>query len=182
MRGYFRESKALALLDNLVIRHPDVPDFLASQARLHHKLGSFYRQMERWEEAESSFRKAVDLQRALVTQFPESTYYAVWTATFRLALADALMRREQPGEAVSELQGAIADLSLQVKRQPTMISLHELLVAAYGQLEIAWRQTGQVPLADEAARQAEQERALAPLDSGWTRQPAADETPKTTKR
>lgn len=156
-----RFSKALALLDSLVIKHPDIPDFLASQARLHHKLGAFHRQMDRWQEAEGSFRKAMALQHLLVAQFPESPYYTVWMATFRMALADALMRREQPGEAVSELQGAIADLSLQAKRQPRAASLHERLAAAYGQLELALRLTGQASLADEAARQAKQERALA---------------------
>jgi serine/threonine protein kinase len=156
-----RFSKGLALLENLVIRHPDVPDFLASEARLYHKLGSFYRQMDQWDKAEGGFRKAVDLQRGLVAQFPASAYYAVWMATFRMALADALMWREQSGEAVSELQETITDLSFTLKRQPTMASLHELLATAYGQFEIALRRTGQDPLAAEAARKAEQERALA---------------------
>ena len=154
-----RFGKSLALLEKLVIRHPDVPDFIAAQARIHHKQGSYHRQMERWAEAEREFRKAVAIQAPLVSQFPDAPYYGLWMATFRIALADALIRRDRAGEARAELAGTLATLLCQVQQRPEILPLHDLLAMAYARLEIALRQSGEKSLADEAARQAEQERS-----------------------
>jgi len=93
-----------------------------------------------------------------VKQFPDAPYYSLWLATYHLALADALIRRDQPGAARTELEGTIAALSLQLKQRPEMNSLHDLLALGYSQLERALRQLGEKRLADEAARKAEQER------------------------
>ena len=153
-----RFGKALALLERLVVEHPDVPDFLSSEARLHHKLGSFYRQMEHWADAEQSFRKAVAIQALLVSQFPDAPYYGLWTANFRVALADALIRLNRPGEARTELDGTISALLAELNQRPGMDSLHDMLALAYFQLEIAFRQTGDKDHADEAASKAEHER------------------------
>jgi serine/threonine protein kinase len=153
-----RFGKALALLERLVAEHPDVPDFLFSEARLHHKLGSFYRQMEHWADAEQSFRKAVAIQALLVSQFPDAPYYGLWMANFRIALADALIRLDRPGEARTELDGTIPALLAKLNQRPGMDSLHDMLALAYSRLEIAFRQTGDKEHADEAASKAEQER------------------------
>jgi tetratricopeptide (TPR) repeat protein len=156
-----RFGKSLALLEKLVIKHPDVPDFLAAEARLHDKLGSFHRQMERWADAEQSYRKAVAIQARLVSQFPDVPYYGLWMATFRIAVADALIRRNQPGEARAELEGTISTLVRQLELRPETHPPHDLLALGYAKLEIALRQTGEKGLADEAARKAEQERNAA---------------------
>jgi serine/threonine protein kinase/tetratricopeptide (TPR) repeat protein len=153
-----RLSKSLVLLERLVSRDPDVPDFLAAEARIYHKLGSFQWKMERWAEAELSFRKAIAIQGPLVDQFPDEPYYGLWMATFRIALADALIRQNQPGAARSELEGTISALLLQLQQRPEAAPLHDLLASAYSRLEIAMRQLGEKSLADEAARKAEQER------------------------
>ena len=153
-----RFSKSLALLERLVSKHPDVPDFLASQARVHHKLGSFHRQMEHWADAEQSFRKAIAIQALLVNQFPNAPYYGVWMATFRIALADTLIRQDQPREARAELDETISALLLELKRRPEMSFFHDLLALGYSQLEIALRQAGDETLAEEAGRKADQER------------------------
>ena len=87
-----RFNQALVLLEKLVLQHPEVPDFAAAEARLHHKLGSFHRQLGRWPDAAESFRKAVALHANLVKQFPDAPYYGLWMETFRLALEDALNR------------------------------------------------------------------------------------------
>jgi tetratricopeptide (TPR) repeat protein len=153
-----RLGRSLALLEKLAIQHPDVPDFLVSEAHLHHKLGSFHRRMERWADAEQSFRKAIAIQALLVNQFPDAPYHGLWMATFRIALADALIRQDRPGEARTELEGTISTLWLELKQRPEMHSLHDMLALGYSQLEIALRQAGEKALADEAARKAEQER------------------------
>ena len=153
-----RFGKCLALLEKLVIKHPDVPDFLAAEARILDKLGSFHRQMERWDDAERGFRQAVALQTPLVKQFPDSPYHGLWLATYRIALADALIRRDRPTEARRELEETVAALLRQLEQRPEMQSPHDLLALGYARLAIALRQAGERSLADEAARKAEQER------------------------
>jgi eukaryotic-like serine/threonine-protein kinase len=138
-----RFNGALALLERLVIQHPDVPDFLASEARILHKLGSFHRQMERWDDAERCFRQATDLQVRLANQFPDAPYYSLWLATFRIALAEALTRRDQLREARVELEKTVDELQRELKKRPDTSGLHDLLSIAYAQLEKASGQTEQ---------------------------------------
>ena len=151
-------KKALALLEKLVVEHQDVPDFRASEARIHHKLGSFYGQMEHWDDAEQNFRKAIAIQSPLVKQFPDAPYYGLWMANFHIALADALTRLNRSAEARSELNETISALLAELNQRPDMDALHDMVALAYSQLEIALRQAGENDQADEAARKAEQER------------------------
>jgi serine/threonine protein kinase/tetratricopeptide (TPR) repeat protein len=153
-----RFGKALALLEKLVAKYPEVPDFLTAQARLHDKLGAFHRQLERWEEAEQNFRRAIAIQAPLVRQFPEAPHYGLWLATFRIALADALIRRGQSGEARTELEDTLATLLRQLAGHPEMPRPYGLLELGYSRLEMALRQAGERDLADEAGRQAEAQR------------------------
>jgi len=153
-----RFGKALALLERLVGEHPDVPDFLSSQARTYHKLGSFYRQMGRWTDAEQNFHQAVAVQSLLVSQFHDAPYYGLWMANFRIALADALIWLNRSGEARTELDGTISTLLAELKQRPEMDALHDMLALAYSRLEIAFRQTGDLDQADEASRKAALER------------------------
>jgi serine/threonine protein kinase/tetratricopeptide (TPR) repeat protein len=153
-----RFGKSLALLDKLVLQHPDVPEFLTAKARVHDKLGAFHRQMEQWPEAERNFRQAIAIQASLVKQFPDAPYHSLWLATFRIALADALLRRNQPGEARTELEATITALLHQQEQKPAMQPPHELLALGYSKLEIALRQLGEKALANEAAHKAGQER------------------------
>jgi len=156
-----RFGKSLALLEKLAVKYPDIPDFLAAEARIHDKLGAFHRGLDHWAEAEQSFRKAVVLQAALVKEFPDRLYYDVWMATFRIALADALLHRNQPGEARAELEDAISTLLRQLARRPEIQPPHNLLALGYSKLAIALRQAGDKDKANEAARKAEQQRTSA---------------------
>lgn len=154
-----RFGKALVLLGRLVTQHPDIPDFAAAQARMHDKLGSFQRQMERWAEAEKNFRQAIAVQEPLVRQFPEVPQYGLWMATFRIALADALLQQSRPEEARTELQDTLSTLGRQLGRTPGTSPPHDLLALGYSKLETALRRTGENDLADEAARNAQRERS-----------------------
>ena len=91
-------------------------------------------------------------------QFPDAPYYGLWMATFRIALADALIRRNQPGEARTELEETISALLRQRDQRPDILPPHELLALGYSKLAIALRQAGEEGKADEAAHKAEQER------------------------
>ena len=156
-----RFGKSLALLEALVLQHPDVPDFRAAEARLHDKLGAFHRHMERWAEAEQSFRQAIAIQKSLVKQFPDAANYGVWMATFRIALADALLQRNQPREARTELEETISTLLHQLERRPELPAPHDLLAMGYSKLATTLRQLGERSLADQATRKAAEERAAA---------------------
>jgi len=152
-----RLGKSLALLEKLVAQYPDVPDFPAAEARIHDKLGAFHRQWEQWTEAEQRFRKAIALQTPLVKQFPEAPYYSLWLATFRIALADALIRQNQPSEARTELEETISALRRQWEQRPELSPPRDLLALGYSRLAVALRQLGERDAADEAELQAERE-------------------------
>jgi hypothetical protein len=79
-------------------------------------------------------------------------------ATFRIALADTLIRLDQTSEARTELQATVSTLVLQLKQRPEIHAFHEVLALGYSKLAIALRQTGEDDQAEEAARKAEQER------------------------
>ena len=83
-------------------------------------------------------------------------------ATYRIALADALIRRNQPREARTELEEAISALLRQLAQRPEVHSPHELLALGYSTLEMALREDGEDGMADEAARKAENERTAVP--------------------
>ena len=151
-------DKSVALLQRLVTQYPEVPDFPAAEARIYDNLGSFYRQMDRWADAEQNFRKAIAVQAPLVKQFPEASYYGLWMATYRIALADALIRRDQPAEAGKELEETMGTLLRQLQQKPEVPPPHELLALGYSKLAVALREIGETDRADEAARKAEQER------------------------
>jgi len=151
-------GKGLALLDKLVTQHPDIPDFLAAEARLHDKLGAVHRQMERWEEAERSFRQAIAMQAELLRRFPETPGYRLWMATFRIALGDVLIRRNQPTEARGELEESLSTLRRLVEQTPEMRPPHEVLALGYDRLAMALRQTGDPARAEEMARKAKEAR------------------------
>jgi hypothetical protein len=99
--------------------------------------------MERWDDAERCFRQATDLQVRLSNQFPDAPYYSLWLATFRIALAEALIRRDQLSEARVELEKTVDELQLELKKRPHTSGLHDLLAIAYAQLEKASGQTEQ---------------------------------------
>jgi eukaryotic-like serine/threonine-protein kinase len=154
-----RLEKCRSLLEELVARNPDIPDFLAAQARVYDKLGVLHRHSERWAEAEENFRKAIALQGTLVKQFPGVPYYNLWMAAFRVALADVLIRQNRSSQALIELDGTLSSLLHQLEKSPEIPRPHDLLALAYSRLAMALRQTGEREQADEAARKAEEERS-----------------------
>ncbi len=153
-----RLGKALVLLEKLVAQHPEVPDFAATEARVHDKLGAFQRQIGHWPEAEQQFRKAIAVQVSLVKEFPEAPYYGLWMATFRIALADALAHQDRATEAQADLQEAIGSLERQLEQRPEVPRPHNLLALGYSRLAMVLRQAGQREQADQATRKAEEER------------------------
>lgn len=155
-----RFHRAAALLDKLVAQHPNIPEYLAAQAHIYHKLGSFFRQTDRMADAEQSLRRAMAIQYSLVEQFPNAPYYKVWLGTFQIALGDVLIRSNQLQEARSMLEEAVAMLTRLLIDQPEMTFIHSQLARGYSNLAIALRQSGQREAAARAEQRAEQERSL----------------------
>lgn len=156
-----RLAKSVTLLRQLTAEHPDVPDFPAAQARAYDKLGSFHRHIEDWEKAERDFREAILLQAPLVKLFPDAPSYWQWMATFRIALADVLLHRNQAEEARNILEETISTLMHEIQQNPRIEPPHGLLALGYSKLAVSLRQLGQKDQASEAERKAEHEASLA---------------------
>jgi len=155
-----RFHKAAALLDKLVSQHPNIPEYLTAQAHVYHKLGSFYRQADRFTDAEQSLRKAISIQSSLTEQFPDAPYYRVWLGTLQIALGDVLTRSNHLQEACSILEETIAMLTRLLTDQPEMTFVHGQLARTYSNLAISLRQSGQREAAAQAQRQSEHEQSL----------------------
>ena len=158
-----RFHNAAALLDKLVAQHPNIPEYLTAQAHVYHKLGSFFRQTDRFTDAEQSLRKAISIQSAITEQFPNAPYYRVWLGTFQIALGDVLTRSNQLQEARSTLEEAVAMLTRLLTDQPEMTFIHSQLSRAYSDLAVALRQSGQRDAAIQADQRARRERDLVGL-------------------
>jgi eukaryotic-like serine/threonine-protein kinase len=152
--------RAADILDSLVARHPNIPEYLTAQAHIHHKLGAFFRQTDRFPEAEQSLQKAVAIQSSLAGQFPNAPYYKVWLGTFQIALGDVLIRSRKLPEALPILEEATGMLTRLLTDQPEMTFLHGQLARGYSNLAIALRQSGQREAAAQAEQRAQQERSL----------------------
>ncbi len=155
-----RFHKAATLLDELVAQHPNIPEYLTAQAHVCHKLGSFFRQTERFTDAEQSLRKAVSIQSSLTEQFPDAPYYRVWLGTLQIALGDVLSRSNQHQAACSTLEEGIAILTRLLTDQPEMTFIHGQLARSYFNLAIALRQSGQRDAATQAQQQSVHEQSL----------------------
>ncbi len=155
-----RLRKAMALSQQLTAQHPNVPEYLASQARLHHRLGEVLRKMRRLDDAEESDRKALEIQAQLVKSFPEVVTYQVWEAAFRNSLADLLLLRDRLGEARAIADTNIARASRLLDDHPELRYLHALLMQANRTLAAALRRGGEAEQASKADAQAEMHRSM----------------------
>ena len=155
-----RLAKSMALLERLTTQHPDIPDFPAAEARACEKSGAFHRQIGDWEKAEQEFRQAIALQAPLLKSFPGVPSYGLWMATLRIALADAMLHRNEPEEARKILGETISTLMGQLQTRPDIPPPHGLLALGYSKLAVALRQIGEKNQADEAERKAKHEQSL----------------------
>ena len=153
-----RLRKALTLSERLVVQHPNVPEYLASQARVYHKLGKVFRKMHRLDDAEKSDRKALEVQTQLARDFPEIVTYQVWEAAFRNSLADLLLLRGDLAEAKSVAETNIARTSRLLDDHPELWYLHAILMNANRTLAAALRRSGHRGAAFQVEQAAEEHR------------------------
>ena len=153
-----RILKALALSEELTADHPQVAEYLASQAQIHHKLTAVLLRSGRHDEAEQSERKALLCQQKLVERAPDVVPFRIWLSAFRTSLADVLLTTGKLDEAKDQLQNAARTLDDLLGAHPEMWYLHGPLMGANETLAGIFRQAGRDDLASRAATQAEQHR------------------------
>ena len=154
-----RLRKALTLSQQLTAQHPNVPEYLASQARIHHRLGEVLRQSQRLDDAEASDRMALNIQTQLAQGFPEVITYQVWEAAFRNSLADLLLRRDKLAELRVIADTNITRTSRLLHDHPELVYLHALLMETHRTLAAALRRSGDTDQAAKVDAQAEMHRS-----------------------
>jgi len=156
-----RLDKALAISEKLVATHPHVPQYLVSQAHIHHSLGSVLRKMHQLDEAETSDRRAVTILASLAKRYPKVLSHQVYLGAYRNSLTDLLLRRDKHSEARVLLSRTIVDLEAFLSRNPEMRFLHTLLADSNRTLAAVLRRTGQPDQAQKAARREQEHRNAA---------------------
>jgi tetratricopeptide (TPR) repeat protein len=154
-----RLSSALEVARRLTAGHPNVPEYLASRARLHHKYADLLRRTHRLADAIEHNREALTIQRGLVEGFPEIAGYRVWEAAFGNALAECLLRDGRGAEARRLAGETIDRLDAMRSGDPEMWYLHGLLADAHRTLAGALRGQGLAERAEKADRLADAHRA-----------------------
>lgn len=146
-------EKALAISEELVAEHPNVPDYAVSQVHIRLRLSGLL-----WLSdptgAEAMLRKAFDLQSALVRRFPNTSFYNFSMGIIQDLLAGLFQQRGKLPEARSMLEGSIASLKAAIQRDPNA-PIRGVLAYNYMRLADLLRRMGDDKAAAEATRQAE---------------------------
>ena len=146
-------EKALAISEDLVAKHPNIPDYAGSQVFIRLRLAGMLRERDR-PGAESNLRKALDLQSALVRRYPRTTSYKFEMSMIQESLSAVLEEGDNLPEARTMLQASIASLTELSQADPKGPPLRGILAHHYISLSDLLRRMGEVEAADEAAAQA----------------------------
>ncbi|MGO9114065.1 MAG: protein kinase domain-containing protein [Thermoguttaceae bacterium] len=146
-------EQALALAEQLVAEHPNIPDYAFSSVNTRLRLcGSL------WESdptrAEANLRKALDVQSTLVRRFPENSSYKFSMAMIQESLGRLLMEHGRLPEARSALQDCIASFKEVLRHDVKAGFVRFILAKNYMDLAEVLRDMGEDKAAEEAARQA----------------------------
>ncbi|MEO2034219.1 MAG: serine/threonine-protein kinase [Planctomycetaceae bacterium] len=110
-----RLTHASSTIAELVEANPQVPEYRAFQAGIHHKMGTILMRLRFQSEAEQHYMTAIDIFKSLASRFPESaSYYEMRGVWARWSLASLLMQHdsvESVTRARDELLTALGDLN-----------------------------------------------------------------------
>ena len=157
-----RFRMALKISEELVAEHPNVPEFVASQAEILLKLEFVLRWAGQIEDADGLLRKALDLQSSLARRFPKVLRYQLQTATLELSLARNLRDRDQPA-ARSLLESSVARLDDLLEAAPTNWPVHWILSLHYSELATLLCEMNQPEAANAVERRAKEHGVEMPL-------------------
>jgi serine/threonine protein kinase len=112
-----RLRRARELVDQLAGEMPGNLDYVQSQIHVYAKLGAVMQRLARPDDAESSYRRAIEFAGSLMERSKNPVRATIDRADVREALALLVLERGQQDEARSLLEGAVGDLqSLQIAR------------------------------------------------------------------
>jgi tetratricopeptide (TPR) repeat protein len=129
-----RFRMALKISEELVAEHPNVPEFVASQAEILLKLEFVLRGAGQREDADGLLRRALDLQSSLARRFPKVLRYQMQTAMLELSLARNLRGRDQLAAAHALLKSSVARLEKTSGTNATEWRIRWILAHHYSEL------------------------------------------------
>ncbi len=146
-------EKALALSEQLVAEHPNIPDYAVSSVNIRLRLAQSFRAADP-ARAEANLRKALDVQAALVRRFPQSPAYKFWLAAIEESLGGLFQEHGRLGEARSALQDCIASFKDVLRSDAQAGHVRGILARNYMSLADVLRRMGEEQAAEEATRKA----------------------------
>jgi tetratricopeptide (TPR) repeat protein len=146
-------EKALAISEELVAEHPNIPDYAVSQVFIRLRLANVLQESDR-SGAESNLRKALDLQSALVRHYPKTHSYKFGMALIYESLAVLLEKRGVLSEARCMLQASIDALRELSQNDPKAPPLQGIIAQHYRSLADLLRRMGEKQAAADADAQA----------------------------
>jgi tetratricopeptide (TPR) repeat protein len=141
---------ARALIDELAASAPDNVEYAQSQVHVHAKLATVLARLGRPDEAETSYRHAIELENALVDRSPQPTRVRLDRSDTREALAVLLLSQDRPSDVRGLLDRAAADLQSLAAGS----SVSPPLADRFRGLAEAYRKLGAPDRADELAERA----------------------------
>jgi len=148
-------EKAVAISDELVAEHPNIPDYAVFHVRLRMRLADVL-----WEtdpsRSETSLRRALDLQSMLARRFPQNEFYKLGQAFIQESLAVFLRDRGELLEARDLTEACIASLKSALKKDPQLWHVRGMLNQNYWNLADILARLNDEQSAAEAARRAEE--------------------------
>ncbi len=163
-----RLRRARGMAEQLVVDHPNVPDYVSSLATIHHKHGALLRRMIRQEDpqlkgvlldsAELSYSRSVRLLESLATRHPDVLSYQIELGMVRNAHASLLHRSGKLEEARRVVESSTSDLERLKEEHPELWFLERPIGEAYGLLSEVAAQLGDDETAEAAKNKAGKER------------------------
>ncbi len=150
-------EKGLAISEELVAEHPNVPDYALTQIYIRLRLAGLFQQSDP-AAAQTHLEKTLELQTALCHRFPQTASYNMWMAVVQESLGTLFQQRGNLAEARKMQQASIESLRKLVAGDQHAGMLRGVLAYKYTRLADLLQQMKDEPAAAEARRQAEQLR------------------------
>ena len=147
-------KKALSVSEELVAKHPNIPEYAASQVFIRLRLAELDGDDDA-QAAEANLRKALDLQLSLVRRYPQMSAYKFTLALIHESLADLLQEHERLPEAQSLLEDSVATLQEVLQGESTASPIQNVLAHHYRRLAEVLRQMGEEDGAQQALDKAQ---------------------------
>jgi tetratricopeptide (TPR) repeat protein len=155
-----RLRRAQVLIDRLAAESPEDVDIAQAQMRVQAKLGAVLQRLERADDAEACYRRAIALAGPLIGRSPTSYLARHDRAVTRQALAIHQIERGRPVEARTVLEAAAADLQALAADEPVDSPARpRILAGCYATMVEVFRRLGETGRAEEMAVRLDEARA-----------------------